>query len=420
MRKLILMLLLLSSTVIADRAGLVVQSSSSNVVKKCVEFQKGDNAFDFLRKSGLQIVTKDYGAGLGVAICGIENIGCSADNCFCDSNYWNFDYAENGNWVYSSVGISSYNTRDGDVLGFRWGVWGDEPEFHSFSELCPSSNSQGGGGIPIGYFDIDVKGNCSNEPFIINVKEKTGGIIWEPTIFFLAGSIENADVENGVGIKILLHQTYLGKDAGFEKVAMLFTDKKGNASFVPEKAGRYRLEFEKEGFLREEREIDVVECVKEVAQSTRLVEEKTENKEVEPNITRVDIIAPANAVVNSTVIVKMISETGEPLAYESILVEFSGGRKELITNESGEATFSTDEEGVYSYSSPNHILSSLKVTNIIKPTEFSLETSKVPEPQGSETAPSAAMAVASPSPVILGGGVIIILVLLYLLREVRK
>jgi hypothetical protein len=414
------MLLLLSTIVIADRAGLVVQFSNSTVLKKCVEFQSGASAFELMQKSGLHMATKDYGGELGLALCGIEGTGCSADNCFCKSEYWGFYYMTAGNWEYSPVGISGFKVSNGDMLGFRWGAYGDKPELHSFSEICPSI-TQSGGGSRIRYFAIYMDGNCSKEPFVINVKDKEGDIIWDATSFFLSDNPQGATFEKGVGIRILLHQSYFGKDAGFEKVAMLFTDKEGNTSFIPEKPGKYRLEFEKGGFLRAEREIEIDECMREVVVVNKPIEELgSEKKEVELNVTRVKIIAPENAIANSTVVVKLLSEDGKPLVYENIIVEFTEGRKELITNESGEATFNASEEGVYSYRSPKYLMDSFKLTNVVKPTKVSLQSPVIEVVVAEEKPPSVGMATAGVSPEILGAAVVLIVVLLYLLQRVME
>ena len=451
MRKLILILFLLSGMAFAGRVGLVVQFSENEVMTSCVTIpidgtvkagcnidpltfcngEVGDSTAErVLINSGLgAVMGGEYiaypGCSYGRLLCKIGSVGCDASgsNCVgCGSNYWSFSYLSGGSWQYSECGISSFNARDGDVLGFIWGTYGDTLEFHSFSEICPSSNSQGGGGRPIRYFAISTDGNCSKKPFMINVKEKMGGAIWEPTAFVLSGNLGDIRFENGVGIKVLLHQIYSGKDTGFEKIAVLFTDKKGNTNFIPEKPGRYRLEFGKEGFLGEEREIEINECNEPVVVNKSVEEFKSEDREVEPNITRVDIISPPTAMVNSTVVLRLISETGKPLAHESIVVEFSGGRKELVTNESGEAAFPAGIEGVYSYSSPNHTLSAYRVTNVIEPTKIEFDEIAPPVIQSEETAPSVGMAVANPLQNTLLALVVgvIALVLLFTLTKARK
>ena len=271
---------MLSATVYAGRAGLVVQFSNSSVFKKCVDFQGGDSAFEFIKNSGLVVATYKYET-LGIALCGIGSVGCDAGNCFCKPDYWGFYYLDGNDWKYSDAGIGDYSMKDGDVIGFRWGSYGNTPEMHSFNELC---------------------GN------------------------------------------------------GSEKTPALIT-------------------------------------------------------------------APDSVPVNSTILVKMTSEDGKPLVYESVVVEFSGGRKELVTNESGEATFSADREGIYSYSSPNHLLSSFRVTNIVMPTEASLKSPETPATAPAEEAPtSVGMALANPLqtalPILAGG--IAILAFLYILMTVRK
>ncbi len=272
MRKFILVFLVLSTLVFAERAGVVIQYSNSSFIMKCVEFQSGNSALDVLKSSGVQVVAKDYGSTLGAALCKIEDTGCGSDNCFCQSSYWGFYYVENGSWSYSPVGVSKYYARDGDVLGFRWGAYGEEPTLKSFSEMC---------------------------------NEKSG---------------------------------------------------------------------------------------------------------------KAEIIAPDTTTVGRTVIVKMVSGNGNPLAYESIIVDSPKGRKELITNENGEATFNASEGGVYSYSSPKYSISLPRVTNVMKSSEVSLES---PAQTPSEEKPaSVGMAAAGVSPEILGAGVVLVLLLLYFIQKV--
>jgi hypothetical protein len=412
-----LMLLLLSGAVVADSVGLVVQSDNSTVITKCVEVNSNASALDVLVNSGLQLVTKDYGPGMGLALCKIGDTGCSEDNCFCSSDYWGFYYISGSSWDYAPVGISEFAVSNGNVIGFNWGAYGDTPELYSFNEICALSAQ--GGGESIRYFNVSMNGNCSNEPFTINVKESGGGVIWEPSGFFVSG-LGYAEVENGVGIKVLLHEDYAGKDAGFEKVAFLFTDKEGNASFIPEKPDEYELEFSKEGFLGESEDVDVNDCMIENATSNSVEEVEPAGK-VEPNIlniTRVDIIAPEDADVNSTVTVKMLSEDGKSLSYGSITVGFPGGSKELVTNESGEATFTAEEQGVYSYSSPDHTLSAYRATYIMESNKIVLKSPAATQVVQEEAPAPVGMATAGASPEIIGGGVVLVLVLLYLIQRV--
>jgi hypothetical protein len=269
------MLLMLSAIVSAGRAGLVVQFSNSSIFEKCVDFKDGESAFEFIKNSGLVVGTYKYET-LGIALCKIGPFGCDASNCFCKSDYWGFYYLDGKDWKYSDSGIGDYKMRDGDVIGFRWGSYGDTPEMHSFNELCES---------------------------------------------------------------------------GMQKPTMAV------------------------------------------------------------------ITAPKSVPANSTVLVRMTSANGKPLVYESIIVEFSGGKKELITNESGEATFSAGQAGVYAYSSPNHLLDP-RFTDVTE-NEVSLKNEGA-APAQKEEAQTVSMTTAAPSPLLIGGGVILILVLLYLLQVQLK
>jgi len=269
-KRLLLMLLILSATVFAGRAGLVVQFGNSSVFKKCVDFNDGESAFEFIENSGLAVVTHSYET-IGIALCRIGSTGCDSSNCFCKSDYWGFYYLEGNNWKYSDAGIADYKVKEGDVVGFRWGSFGNLPEMHNFNELC---------------------------------------------------GVQNA--------------------------------------------------------------------------------------------TRAIITAPNTVQVGGNVVVKLTSDDGKPLVYEKVIVEFTGERKELVTNESGEAAFSAEQQGVYTYSSPNHLLNP-RFTNAEKGI-ISLKNEETAPVQGEEASKPVAMATASPSPLVVGGGVLLVLALLYLLQ----
>lgn len=273
MKKFILVFLFLSAIVFADKAGVLIQYSNSSFISKCVEFQSGDDALRVLRDSGAMVVTKDYGSSLGMALCKIEDTGCSEDNCFCQSDYWGFYYVENGSWLYSPVGVGSYHPRDGDMLGFRWGAFGDGPISKFFSDVCSDNNTQA------------------------------------------------------------------------------------------------------------------------------------------------EISAPDTAVVNDIITVRMSYENGNPIAYESIIVKYPGGRMELLTNESGEASFNASEEGNYTYIFNGYSLEFPKVTNVIESATILVEGHS-PRTPPAEPSPSVGLATAELSPEVMGAALLLVLVLLYLVQRV--
>jgi len=136
-----LLAVLLAALACADRVGIVVQYDDSVYETACVDFSGDATAEDALGMAfGLDIYDDPtYGAGL----CGINGIGCGADDCWCDSSkYWGFYYKGSGGWRYSGVGIGYLDdgdyriVQDGGVIGFRWGAYGSGIADKSFDEIC--------------------------------------------------------------------------------------------------------------------------------------------------------------------------------------------------------------------------------------------------------------------------------------------
>jgi len=141
---LLLTLALTAGQVRADgpnRAGLVVRFNDERVNTACVEFSEESlTGLELLARSGL-----DVGLGFGGrAVCRIEGVGCTGDNCFCqctgaECKYWAyFRLDADGEWRYAQVGAGDTVVRDGDVEGWSWGAGEQEPPpAITFAELCP-------------------------------------------------------------------------------------------------------------------------------------------------------------------------------------------------------------------------------------------------------------------------------------------
>jgi hypothetical protein len=144
---LVLTSLFVFQVAIAAEVGVAVKFSTGEVSKKCVNISEGSTGYQVILLTGLNLVWKDYGGGLGHALCKIENTGCPESNCFCSSEYWNFLYKNYGqNWSYSNTGLDGYSVQDKDILGLVWGEYGASPPEISFGEIC--SVSSGGGPTP--------------------------------------------------------------------------------------------------------------------------------------------------------------------------------------------------------------------------------------------------------------------------------
>jgi hypothetical protein len=133
-----------------NRAGLVVGNGDSFAVT-CVEFDEPEiTGLELLNRSGLPVVQQ--GSGLGTAICGIQNIGCSNPNdCWCQCHgttcsYWAYFNLEDGAWRYSATGASPRKVQNGDVDAWIWGSGGigtaRQPPTMSFEEICPEETQQ--------------------------------------------------------------------------------------------------------------------------------------------------------------------------------------------------------------------------------------------------------------------------------------
>lgn len=77
--------------------------------------------FDALKAASVKLVSQD--TQFGPAVCSINEVGCPADNCFCDpKRFWAYFHldAAAGQWVAAQEGVGAYVPADGAVEGFVW------------------------------------------------------------------------------------------------------------------------------------------------------------------------------------------------------------------------------------------------------------------------------------------------------------
>jgi hypothetical protein len=125
-----------------ERAGLVVQFDDGSQVTSCIDLgEQALSGYDLLLQAGLDLSVY-YDANQDVAVCSINDQGCSADHCFCQfPDYWSYWHTEDGKWVYSGRGSSDYTVQSGSVEGWVWGS-GEPPPLVSFEQICPSTPGQ--------------------------------------------------------------------------------------------------------------------------------------------------------------------------------------------------------------------------------------------------------------------------------------
>ena len=110
------------------RADIVVDLGDGRVIVRHITFTDPITSLAALQLAGLDV------ASSGGGLCGIEDTGCPADDCFCDCPppydpclFWNYLHWEEGAWQLSSVGAGDYLVPDGGVEGYAWGEWGASP-----------------------------------------------------------------------------------------------------------------------------------------------------------------------------------------------------------------------------------------------------------------------------------------------------
>ncbi len=93
------------------------------------------SSLEALRLSGIDAGIADF--DFGAAVCAIDKLGCSLDNCFCDPNqYWGLFRLQGGQWVASQVGAADSTVKPGDVDGWYWGPFDATPSLLTREELA--------------------------------------------------------------------------------------------------------------------------------------------------------------------------------------------------------------------------------------------------------------------------------------------
>mgnify|MGYP000073560829 CR=1 FL=1 len=125
-----------------NRAGLVVQFAGGQTRSYCLAFTgESISGLDLLRKSGLPVITEQYGS-MGGMVCKIGGEGCNypGEACACKSYgpggiYWNYHHLREGVWKTSSVGAAAYRVKPGEVDGWAWSA-GKPPPVMTLEQIC--------------------------------------------------------------------------------------------------------------------------------------------------------------------------------------------------------------------------------------------------------------------------------------------
>lgn len=178
-----------------DRAGIVISYGEGQTAQYCVELTEPEiSGYELLRRSGVAIEAN--AAGLGNAVCRLDETGCPATNCFCqcrgnNCEYWSYWHLLEGEWQYSAAGASQYLVQPGDVDGWSWGpgsvTQAIAPPDITLAEICAPAELAGQSeASPVG--GAPGQPAATNAPAVQQAEsEDAGSVSW--LYYVLAGAI---------------------------------------------------------------------------------------------------------------------------------------------------------------------------------------------------------------------------------------
>ena len=129
------------------RAGVVIDFGDGVVEAACVDLGADGQATgeEVLAAAGFDVLI-EY-SPMGGAVCKIGAQGCNFPGqpcwCQCMSSpcvYWAYNYLQDGQWIYSTIGASVREVHAGDVEGWAWGAGslslGATPPLRTFDQIC--------------------------------------------------------------------------------------------------------------------------------------------------------------------------------------------------------------------------------------------------------------------------------------------
>ncbi len=133
----------------ANHASLIVVFGPGDVFSSCVAFTESEiSGMELVRRAGLTLVSQQV-AGVGEAVCKIEEIGCNypGEQCFCKClgtpcSYWSYWTWESGAWVYAGRGAGQNMVKSGDINAWVWGDGQSEPPAVTAGGVCNGAGLQ--------------------------------------------------------------------------------------------------------------------------------------------------------------------------------------------------------------------------------------------------------------------------------------
>ena len=124
------------------QVGLVIAFPDGAEYLEIVTVPTKATTFDVLQKAKITLASTD--GGFGLAVCGINNVGCPITNCFCDAaHFWAYYHLDpaTSQWAAAAEGVGNYVPVNGSVEGFTWSGFDEsykptvQPPVYTFDQI---------------------------------------------------------------------------------------------------------------------------------------------------------------------------------------------------------------------------------------------------------------------------------------------
>ena len=124
------------------RVGVVIAFPEDAEHVEIVTVPATATTFDVLQAAEIDLVSEI--TDFGPALCSIDNVGCPADNCFCDpERFWAYYHLNEATpaWASALEGVGAYVPADGAVEGFAWSGFDEsfnptvQPPVYTFAQI---------------------------------------------------------------------------------------------------------------------------------------------------------------------------------------------------------------------------------------------------------------------------------------------
>jgi hypothetical protein len=143
--------IIVASPIYAGDVAVLITFPDGSVHGQCINAPIGINGYELLQELSLETIWSVTGS-FGHQLCEINGVGdeVSGNTCSYSGKYWGF-FTYNNNWEYMPVGFDGghgcwngdlttfnghYCSNDKDLLGFRYGTFGEFPLDFSYSDIC--------------------------------------------------------------------------------------------------------------------------------------------------------------------------------------------------------------------------------------------------------------------------------------------